>query len=77
MIDTTNGVRTTPITIDATGTTVSILGPEYGQRVTVEFGDDLDRVIDRLLALRYENDQQLDAVPDLAELAECDYEGMV
>lgn len=70
MIETTNGVKATPITVEAAGTTVSILGPEYGQRVTVEFGDDLDRVIDSLLALRYENDQQLNAVQDLSELVE-------
>lgn len=54
--------------IEANGTTITLLGQEYSQRVSVEFGPELDRVIDTLQALRYENDQQLNAVQDLNEL---------
>lgn len=56
--------------IEATGTTITLLGKESSQRISIEFGPELDRVIDTLLALRYENDQQLNAVQDLAGLVE-------
>ena len=54
--------------IEANGTTITLLGAEYSQRFSIEFGPELDRVIDTLLALRYENDQILNAVQDLNEL---------
>jgi hypothetical protein len=56
------------INIEANNTAILLLGSEYSQRLSINFGPELDKVIDTLMALRYENDQQLNAVQDLSEL---------
>lgn len=62
--------------IEANNTSVTLLDEGtvstsgYSQRISINFGPELDKVIDTLMALRYENDQQLNAVQDLSELIE-------